>query len=93
LDYRGYGDSGGKPTEEGVVADAKAVYNYGKSLDPTKSIYVWGHSMGTGVAARAVAELTDSGQAPTALVLEAPFNNLPDVIKNHPFSVPFRFLP
>lgn len=48
---------------------------------------------GTGVASRAVAELSDKGEAPTALVLEAPFNNLHDVISNHPFSVPFRFLP
>lgn len=45
LDYRGYGDSSGRPTEDGVVADAKAIYDYARSLDPAKPIFVWGHSM------------------------------------------------
>lgn len=49
--------------------------------------------MGTGVATRTVAELSDAGSPPAALVLESPFNNLHDVINNHPFSAPFRFLP
>lgn len=49
--------------------------------------------MGTGVATRFVAELSDAGTPPKALVLESPFNNLRDVIRNHPFSQFFRFLP
>jgi abhydrolase domain-containing protein 12 len=70
VDYRGYGDSTGRPTEDGVVSDAKTIYNYARNyLDPTTSVYVWGHSMGTGVAARAVAELCDAGIQPKALVL------------------------
>lgn len=69
VDYRGYGDSTGRPTEDGVVTDAKAIYNYAKKLDPAKPIIVYGHSMGTGVAARAVAELCDAGIQPKALVL------------------------
>jgi len=93
IDYRGYGDSLGRPTELGVVADAKAIYKYAMGLDPNKPIFVWGHSMGSGVATRAVAELSAKNLAPTALVLEAPFNNLHDVVSHHPLSALFSFLP
>ncbi|KAI6213444.1 2-arachidonoylglycerol hydrolase ABHD12 [Aphelenchoides besseyi] len=101
IDYEGYGDSTGRPTELSVVEDAKAIYKYARELSSNKKdVYIWGHSMGTAVASKATAELTMSGIPPSALVLEAPFNNLHDVISaslffvlNHPFSVPFRFLP
>ncbi|KAI6242061.1 2-arachidonoylglycerol hydrolase ABHD12 [Aphelenchoides fujianensis] len=93
IDYRGYGDSWGRPTEIGVVEDAKAIFKYARELDPEKPVFFWSHSLGTAVAARTVAELSVDGTPPNALVLEAPFNNLPEVISNHPFSVPFRFLP
>jgi abhydrolase domain-containing protein 12 len=60
------------------------MYKYARELDPSKPIFVWGHSMGTGVSARFVAELSDTGNAPMALVLESAFNNLHDVVSNHP---------
>ncbi|CAD5224821.1 unnamed protein product [Bursaphelenchus okinawaensis] len=93
LDYRGYGDSTGRPTEAGIVADSRAVFDYVKRLVPDRPLLVWGHSMGTGVATSLVAQLSQQDNNPTALVLESPFNNLRDVINNHPFSAPFRFLP
>lgn len=49
--------------------------------------------MGTGVAARTVAELSASYRPPTSLVLESPFNNLEDVVRGHPFSQPIRMMP
>ncbi|CAD5231737.1 unnamed protein product [Bursaphelenchus xylophilus] len=93
LDYRGYGDSTGRPTEDGIVADSRCVFDYVRELIPDRPLLVWGHSMGTGVATRLVSELSQEDKNPTALVLESPFNNLRDVINNHPFSAPFRFLP
>uniref|UniRef100_A0A914HJC1 T-complex protein 1 subunit beta n=1 Tax=Globodera rostochiensis TaxID=31243 RepID=A0A914HJC1_GLORO len=93
VDYRGYGDSTGRPDENGVNADAHAIYDYARKKASSKDIYVWGHSMGTGVATRLVAELSDLGTPPKALVLESPFNNLRDVVRHHPFSFPWRVLP
>jgi abhydrolase domain-containing protein 12 len=93
IDYRGYGDSTGQPTEDGLNSDAHAIWEYARRNAPTKDIYIWGHSMGTGVATRLAAELSDAGTPPCALVLESPFNNLRDVVRNHPFSIPFRRLP
>lgn len=54
FDYRGYGDSDGTPTEDGITKDARVVYNYVASLVGNNMIIVWGHSMGTAVATRLV---------------------------------------
>lgn len=91
--HLGYGDSTGTPTEDGVVEDAHTVYEYVKRVAPHKDILVWGHSMGTGVSSRLVAELSDAGDVPAALILESPFNNLRDVIRGHPLSRPLLVLP
>lgn len=48
LDYRGYGDSTGVPTEEGVVLDVFTLYNLIMSYRPDAKIYLYGHSLGTG---------------------------------------------
>uniref|UniRef100_A0A7E4UVG3 Lysophosphatidylserine lipase ABHD12 n=1 Tax=Panagrellus redivivus TaxID=6233 RepID=A0A7E4UVG3_PANRE len=92
IDYRGYGDSTGFPSEDGLIEDAHFIYNYARARAPTKNIYVWGHSMGTGVSARFVAELSDLGIPPVGTVLESPFNNLHDVVTHHPLSRPYRWL-
>ena len=72
-----------------MVEDAHAIYPYARQKAPSKDVFVWGHSMGTGVASRTVAELSDGGRAPDGLVLESPFNNLRDVITHHPFRSVF----
>lgn len=75
-----------------MIEDAHFIYNYALEKAKGKNIYVWGHSMGTGVASRFVAELSDTGKQPNGAVLESPFNNIHDVVKNHPFSRPFRWM-
>jgi abhydrolase domain-containing protein 12 len=89
IDYRGYGDSSGTPSEDGLIEDAHFIYNYVREKAPKKPIFVWGHSMGTGVSAKFVAELSDRGSAPWGTILESPFNNIYDAVKNHPFSKPW----
>jgi hypothetical protein len=50
--------------------------------------------MGSGVALGLVEDLVKSQvEGPTALILESPFNNLLEVVRSHPFSAPWRFLP
>jgi fermentation-respiration switch protein FrsA (DUF1100 family) len=70
VDYRGYGGSGGSPTEKGIYRDAEAVIaHYAKHLrrDQTPTIY-WGRSLGSVVASFAAAK-----SPPDALILEAAF--------------------
>ncbi len=50
LDYRGYGDSTGKPTVHGIVHDVLHVFNVIRQVCPENPLTIWGHSMGTGVA-------------------------------------------
>ncbi|CAH2098656.1 unnamed protein product [Euphydryas editha] len=105
FDYRGYGDSTRvRPTEDGVVEDALQVYAWlmGCLKDNEKrSVVIWGHSLGSSIAANLVSHLDklclERGVAcvppPQALVLEAPFNNLLEEIEGHPFSKFVSWLP
>lgn len=87
LDYRGYGDSDHvSPTEEGVVLDAIAVFQYIRNLT-ANPIFVWGHSLGTGVATNMLSQLKhDPLTNPKGVILEAPFTNIRDEIRQHPFA-------
>lgn len=49
-DYRGYGGNPGTPSEKGLRADAAAFVAYGRTLQPGAPIYLFGHSLGGGVA-------------------------------------------
>ncbi|GFN85064.1 monoacylglycerol lipase abhd12 [Plakobranchus ocellatus] len=93
LDYRGYGDSTGVPTEEGVVKDAYFVYKWLKQRVGGSNIFLWGHSLGTGVTTKLAKILCDEGDEPAGVVLEAPFNNMQDAATYHPFAFPYRRLP
>uniref|UniRef100_A0AC35UG10 Lysophosphatidylserine lipase ABHD12 n=1 Tax=Rhabditophanes sp. KR3021 TaxID=114890 RepID=A0AC35UG10_9BILA len=93
IDVRGYGDSEGRPTEKGVVADTLLFYKYLIDLAPNR-VYFWGHSLGTGISLASLSEATKLNlPAPQGLILESPFNCLRDVVLSHPFSKPFRWIP
>ena len=70
VDYRGYGKSEGKPTEEGVYRDGEAAYDYlvREHKIPAEQIVVLGQSLGTTVAVD-VASKKPVG----AVILEAGF--------------------
>lgn len=52
FDYRGYGESGGAPSEQGLYRDADAAYHYLRKIRavPADRIVVFGHSLGSAVA-------------------------------------------
>ncbi|XP_076668618.1 lysophosphatidylserine lipase ABHD12 isoform X1 [Andrena cerasifolii] len=95
FDYRGYGDSeGAKLSEMGVVTDSKYVLEWLlKIVNSTVPVFVWGHSLGTGVSTHALALLAGKNVQPAGLFLEAPFSNIADEINEHPLAQPFRHLP
>jgi len=94
FDYRGYADSTMVlPNETGVVSDAKAVYNWLVARTGSSPLLVWGHSLGTAVSSHLVADLCVEGTRPCGLVLESPFNNIFDEIRNHPMSWVWRKMP
>ena len=85
FDYRGYGGNPGRPTESGLLADARAARAHLDSrgdVDPNRVVY-FGESLGTGVAVALAVEMP-----PAALVLRSPFTSLTQVAKKH-----YPFLP
>mmetsp|Transcript_9326 Transcript_9326/g.14940 ORF Transcript_9326/g.14940 Transcript_9326/m.14940 type:complete len:402 (+) Transcript_9326:116-1321(+) len=61
LEYRGYGESEGEPSEEGLILDAKAALSFLYS-NPTidrEQIFVFGQSLGGAVAASVAASTGD----------------------------------
>jgi uncharacterized protein len=52
FDYRGYGESGGSPSEPGLYRDAEAAYRYLREdrQVPPDRIVLFGHSLGSAVA-------------------------------------------
>ncbi|CAG5129691.1 unnamed protein product [Candidula unifasciata] len=93
IDYRGYGDSSGYPTEDGVVADAYFAYKWLKEKAGESKIFIWGHSLGTGVTTKLAKRLCDEGDHPAGIILESPFNNIHEAAQNHPLGLPYRMLP
>ena len=87
LNYRGYGGSDGKPSETGIILDAKAAYDFAASRYGAGRIVLWGESLGTGVAVALAAE------NPVARVLlESPYTSIADVAASVYWFVPVRLL-
>ena len=59
LDYRGFADSTGHPTEAGLITDARTVVSWlvEERGVAAHRIVLWGHSLGTGVATALAGEL------------------------------------
>ena len=89
FDYRGYGGSEGKPTEQGTYHDAQAAWRHlvetlGES--PARVI-LFGRSLGGAVAINLAKR-----HEPGALVVESTFTSLVDVGKLHYPLLPVRLL-
>ncbi|MCJ8730390.1 hypothetical protein PDJAM_G00184010 [Pangasius djambal] len=48
MDYRGFGDSTGEPTEAGLTTDALYLYHWVRARSKGSLVIIWGHSLGTG---------------------------------------------
>ena len=80
FDYRGFGGNPGRPSEDGLAADARAAQAWlaaRPEVDPRRIAY-FGESLGAAVALRLAVE-----RPPAALVLRSPFTSLTDVGRLH----------
>lgn len=89
FDYRGFGRSDGRPTEAGVIDDARAARRWlATRCDvPEADVILVGYSLGGGVAVDLAA--TDGARG---LVLWSTFTSLPDVARSHVPFLPARSL-
>lgn len=86
--YRGYSGNPGKPSEEGLTADARSVLAWlgGEGIGPER-IVLYGESLGSAVAIKVASESKVAG-----LVLEAPPSSIADVAQAHYWYLPARWL-
>jgi fermentation-respiration switch protein FrsA (DUF1100 family) len=61
LSYRGYGGSSGRPTEKGLIEDAKATYAFAAARYPAERLVLWGESLGTALAVALAADNSVGG--------------------------------
>ena len=76
VDYRGYGGNPGRPTQDGLLADARAAADAlqrRSGVDRDRMVY-FGESLGSAVAAGLAAE-----RPPSALVLRSPFPSMTEM--------------
>jgi len=85
VNYRGYGESEGKPGEKKLFQDAIAIYDYAKlrpDVNPER-VVAMGRSLGSGVAVHLAAHRSLRGA-----VLVSPYDSIAEVGKRH-----YPFLP
>jgi pimeloyl-ACP methyl ester carboxylesterase len=89
MNYRGFGDSDGKPSQEALQSDALLVFDHmlaaGK-IDPGH-VVLMGRSLGTGVAVYVAAQRKVGG-----VILVTPFDSLVNVARAHYPIFPVRWL-
>ena len=75
IDYRGYGESEGEPSEPGLYTDADAAYAYVRNVlgVPAHRIVLYGFSLGSAVAIDLATRAEVSG-----LIVEGAFTSIPD---------------
>lgn len=89
VDYRGYGQSSGQPSEAGTYQDAAAAWDYltaTRRVDP-QDIVIYGRSLGGAVAVWLAAE-----RDPGGLIVESTFSRMADMGAYHYPYLPVRLL-
>jgi fermentation-respiration switch protein FrsA (DUF1100 family) len=89
FDYRGYGRSQGKPSEEGLYQDALGAYDYltrTRMIRPER-IVLFGRSLGAAVAGELAVQKPAAG-----LILESSFPSIEAVAKFHYGGLPVHWL-
>ncbi len=85
LNYRGFGQSGGEPSQQNIYSDALQIYEYFK--DRYKSISLMGRSLGTATAVYVAAnKKTDN------LLLITPFDSVVNVAQDRYMVFPIKLL-
>ena len=86
-DYRGYGKSRGRLSEEALLDDAQRWFDHLLQQWPQDRIVIYGRSLGSGMAVPVAAS-----NRPRALILESPFSGLADPASHYLPILPYRWL-
>ena len=86
-DYRGYGASEGKPSETALAGDALLWYDHAVKEWKPPRVFVFGRSLGSGVAAALAAARPVAG-----VIMATPYDSLAAVAKRHYWYLPVDWL-
>ncbi len=88
VEYRGFGENAGTPSEAGFYLDAHAAIDFVEGQGVSSgNIVLYGESIGTGVAVQMATEIQ-----PRGVILEAPFKSAADIAKLRYYWLPIDFL-
>ena len=88
LEYRGYGGNPGRPSEAGLIVDARAGLAALRTMGfPPADVLLWGESLGSGLVVRLATE-----QPVGAVLLESPYTSIADIARSRFPYVPVRWL-
>lgn len=87
VDYRGFGKSTGKRSEQNLHNDMQFVYSKLAERYPEDHLIVYGRSMGSGFATKLAAE-----NNPRYLILDAPYYSFKKVAERYLPFLPVRFV-
>ncbi len=87
IDYRGFGKSKGKRTEEIMYNDLQHVYKWLTTQYPEEDIIIYGRSIGSGFAARIA-----SWNTPKMLILDSPYYSMLTQIQRFAGFLPVKWL-
>ena len=87
IDYRGFGKSKGKRTQDKVFHDAQVIYQWLTQSYREDQMILYGRSLGSGVAARIA-----SWNNPHLLILDSPYFSLYYNVNRYLFFIPLRWL-
>lgn len=74
MDYRGFGKSKGKRSQETLLKDALSIYDYTETQYGSNKTVIYGRSLGTGIATYVAAK-----RQAKLLILEAPYFSILDL--------------
>ena len=89
FDYRGFGESEGKPSEKGTYLDVKAAWDYlleERMISP-EEIIIFGRSLGAAIAVDLASQHPSAG-----VILESAFTSVPDMAASLYPWLPVRLL-
>ena len=87
VDYRGFGKSRGKRTEQTLYNDAQTIYKWLNDRYAEKDIILYGRSLGSGIAARIA-----SWNHPQMLILDSPYYSFYYHIRRSAFILPLQWI-
>lgn len=85
VDYRGYGENPGRPSEPGLACDARAIWHLSQTLpgwSPASTV-LYGESLGGALAVQLAADLSDRQAPPGGLILRSAFTSMTEAARHY----------